>query len=186
MDQAYSMEGNSLLYLLLKYVMFGQWLPGDGVDVFIHPVAFAGWAGLLVTSLNLIPAGQLDGGHVLYSIFGERAQQLTWPIIIVLAAMGLLVWPGWFLWAGLVFLFGRGHPGPLDRVTQLDARRKLIAGLVLAAFVLTFTPVPLTIVMPEGMEATGGLARLGLPALASALVVFNQIRRRIGVTAKRD
>jgi membrane-associated protease RseP (regulator of RpoE activity) len=186
MDQAYSMEGNSLLYLLLKYVMFGQWLPGDGVDVFIHPVAFAGWAGLLVTSLNLMPAGQLDGGHVLYSIFGERAQQLTWPIIIVLAAMGLLVWPGWFLWAGLVFLFGRGHPGPLDRVTQLDARRKLIAGLVLAAFVLTFTPVPLTIVMPEGMEATGGLARLGLPALASALVVFSQIRRRIGVTAKRD
>jgi membrane-associated protease RseP (regulator of RpoE activity) len=185
-DQIYSMEGNSLLYLLLKYLMFGQWLPGAGVDVFIHPVAFAGWAGLLVTSLNLIPAGQLDGGHVLYSILGERAQQLTWPIIIILAALGLLAWPGWFIWAGLVYLFGRGHPGPLDRVTRLDARRKLIAGLVLAAFVLTFTPVPLTIVVPEGMEATGGLARLGLPALAGTLVVLNQIRRRIGVTAKRD
>ncbi|MFN2292133.1 MAG: site-2 protease family protein [Anaerolineae bacterium] len=186
MDQAYSMEGNSLLYLLLKYIMFGQWLPGGGVDVFIHPVAFAGWAGLLVTSLNLIPAGQLDGGHVLYSILGERAQQLTWPIIIVLAALGLLAWPGWFIWAGLVYLFGRGHPGPLDRVTRLDARRKLIAGLVLAAFILTFTPVPLTIVMPEGTEATGDFARLGLPALAGALVVLKQVWRRIGVTAKRD
>lgn len=186
MDQAYSMEGNSLLYLLLKYVMFGQWLPGAGVDVFIHPVAFAGWAGLLVTSLNLIPAGQLDGGHVLYSILGERAQQLTWPIIIVLAALGLLAWPGWFIWAGLVYLFGRGHPGPLDRVTRLDARRKLIAGLVLAAFILTFTPVPLTIVVPEGTEGAGDLVRLGLPALAGALVVLNQVRRRIGATAKRD
>ena len=185
-NQVYSMEGNSLLYLLLKYFMFGQWLPGDGVDVFIHPVAFAGWAGLLVTSLNLIPAGQLDGGHVLYSILGERAQQLTWPIIIVLAALGLLAWPGWFIWAGLVYLFGRGHPGPLDRVTKLDARRKLVAGLVLAAFILTFTPVPLIIVFPEAVDGTEGVTRLLLPALAGALVVLNQLRRRIGFTAKVD
>jgi len=185
-DHGYLIEGNSLLYLLLKYAFFGQWLPGDGVDVFIHPVAFAGWAGLLVTSLNLIPAGQLDGGHVLYSLFGDRAQQLTWPIIIALAALGLLAWPGWFIWAGLVYLFGKGHPGPLDRITQLDARRKIVAGLVLVAFILTFTPVPLTIVLPEGMEGTEGMAQLGLPALAGGLVVMNLLRRRIGLVTKRD
>jgi membrane-associated protease RseP (regulator of RpoE activity) len=186
LNQPYSMEGNSLLYALLKYIIFGQWLPADGVDVFIHPVAFAGWAGLLVTSLNLIPAGQLDGGHVLYSLLGERAQQLTWPIILALAGLGLVAWPGWFLWAGLVFLFGRGHPGPLDRVTKLDARRKLVAGLVLAAFILTFTPVPLTFVFPEGMEVLEGTVRLGLPALAGALVVLVQMHRRFGFATKRD
>jgi membrane-associated protease RseP (regulator of RpoE activity) len=185
-DQVYSMEGNSLLYLLLKYIMFGRWLPADGVDVFIHPVAFAGWAGLLVTSLNLIPAGQLDGGHVLYSILGDRAQQLTWPIVIALAALGLLAWPGWFLWAGLVFLFGRGHPGPLDRVTRLDARRKIVAGFVLLAFILTFTPVPLTIVFPEAGQGMEGMARLGLPALAGGLVAMNLLRRQIGFVTRRD
>lgn len=151
-DQPYMLEGNSLLYLLLKYAVFGLWLPGGGLDVFIHPVAFAGWAGLLVTSLNLIPVGQLDGGHVLYSLLGNRAQLLTWPIIIALAVLGLVAWPGWFLWAGLVFLFGQRHPGPLDNVTPLDTRRKIVAVAVLAVFVLTFSPIPLTIVIPEGME----------------------------------
>ena len=152
LDQAYSMEGNSLLYLLIKYAMFGQWLPSGGVDVFIHPVAFAGWAGLLVTSLNLIPAGQLDGGHVLYSLVGDRAGALRWPIILGLAVLGLLVWPGWFLWAGLVFLFGGGHPPPLDGLTRLGTGRKVLAVLALVAFVLTFTPQPLIFVFPEAQE----------------------------------
>jgi Zn-dependent protease len=182
-DQVYFMEGNSLLYLVLKYAVFGQWLPSESVDVFIHPVAFAGWAGLLVTSLNLIPAGQLDGGHVLYSLLGEWAQRFTWPIILALAALGLVAWPGWFLWAGLVFLFGQGHPGPLDRITQLDTRRKLVAGLVLATFILTFTPVPLAFVFPEGTEDITGSS---LPALACALVLVGLLRRRIGFVKSRD
>jgi membrane-associated protease RseP (regulator of RpoE activity) len=151
-DSAYLLEGNSLAYLLLKFVVFGRWLPGGGWDVFIHPVAFAGWAGLLVTSLNLIPAGQLDGGHVLYSLLGDQARLLTWPIILVLLAMGLFLWPGWFLWAGIVFLFGQGHPGSLDRVTRLDGRRKVVAVAVLALLVLTFTPIPLTIVVPDAVH----------------------------------
>jgi membrane-associated protease RseP (regulator of RpoE activity) len=175
-NQAYQMEGNSLLYLLIKYVMFGRWLPGGGVDVFIDPVAFAGWAGLLVTSLNLIPAGQLDGGHVFYSLLGNRAQMFTWPIIAALVALGLFAWPGWLLWAGLVFLFGRGHPGPLDNITQLDTRRKVVAVLVLLAFVLTFTPIPLTFVFPsqgapQGMEA--------MTLLAGGLVGLSWLGRRL-------
>jgi hypothetical protein len=170
------LEGNSLLYLLLKYALFGRWLPGDGLDVFIHPVAFAGWAGLLVTSLNLIPAGQLDGGHVLYSLLGDRAQRLTWPIILILVALGLLVWPGWFIWAGLVFLFGQGHPGPLDRITPLDMRRKILGLLVLAVFILTFTPVPLTIVSPEQVE---GSVLSALPILAGVLAGLGAWRRSL-------
>jgi hypothetical protein len=180
-DQAYSMEGNSLLYLLLKYAIFGRWLPSEGVDVFIHPVAFAGWAGLLVTSLNLIPAGQLDGGHVLYSLLGERAQRFTWPIIVALAALGLLVWPGWFLWAGLIYLFGRGHPGPLDGITRLDWRRKVIAVLVLAVLVLTFTPLPLTIVFPEGVEGT---VMSGLLVLAATWAGRRRLAGRLSTRSR--
>ena len=178
-NQAYSMEGNSLLYLLLKYAVFGRWLPAGGVDVFIHPVAFAGWAGLLVTSLNLIPAGQLDGGHVLYSLVGTRAQRLTWPIILILLGLGLVVWPGWLLWAGLVFLFGKGHPGPLDRITRLDTRRKVVAVVVLLVLILTFTPVPLTLVFPEGSPETEGTVLRGLPLLATGLVLAWGLARRL-------
>jgi membrane-associated protease RseP (regulator of RpoE activity) len=180
--QAYTMEGNSLLYLLTKYAVFGRWLPSDGVDVFIHPVAFAGWAGLLVTSLNLMPAGQLDGGHVVYSLLGPRAHRLTWPIIIALAAMGLLVWSGWFLWAGLIFFFGRGHPGPLDSITELDTKRKLTAVTVLVVFVLTFTPVPLTIVIPEGAADS---ASSGTFFLVTALAGLGWLRRRMMLTLRR-
>jgi hypothetical protein len=183
LDQGYYMEGNSLLYLLAKYAMFRQWLPAGGVDVFIHPVAFAGWAGLLVTSLNLIPAGQLDGGHVFYSLLGERARRFTWPIILALVALGVLVWPGWFLWAGLVFLFGQGHPGPLDTITQLDTRRKVVAVLVLATFVLTFTPVPLTIVFPDSVD--GDTVQHGVVILAGVLTGLGWLGRRLAAGRRR-
>jgi hypothetical protein len=165
--------------------VFGRWLPAEGVDVFIHPVAFAGWAGLLVTSLNLIPAGQLDGGHVLYSLVGTRAQRLTWPIIFVLLALGLLVWPGWFLWAGLVFLFGQGHPGPLDRITRLDARRKVVGVAVLLILVLTFTPVPLAFIIPEGSPEAEGTVLRELPLLATGLALAWGLARRLA-TKRRD
>jgi membrane-associated protease RseP (regulator of RpoE activity) len=177
------MEGNSLLYLLIKYAVFGQWLPGGGMDVFIHPVAFAGWAGLLVTSLNLIPAGQLDGGHVLYSLLGERAQRLTWPIILALGVLGVVAWPGWFLWAGLVFLFGQRHPGPLDTITQLDTKRKVVAGLVLAVFLLTFTPLPLKLVSPQ---SGGGVAAYQVVILAAVLAFMGGLRRYLGTRRRRN
>ncbi|MFO7586002.1 MAG: site-2 protease family protein [Anaerolineales bacterium] len=161
------MEGNSLLYLLAKYIIFGQLLPmpldyGNwppalywiayfftsnpipygGLDVMIHPVALAGWAGLLVTGLNLIPAGQLDGGHILYALFGKNARRLLPLVLFVLAIMGI-AWPGWWLWAGLLFFLGRAHPETLDEITQLDPRRRKLALLMAVIFVLVFTPVPM-------------------------------------------
>jgi len=165
--QSLQLEGNSLLYLLAKYVVFGQLLPAPasydgvspllywlryfftsqplplgGVDVMIHPVAWAGWAGLLVTALNLIPAGQLDGGHVMYVLLGPRARKL-WPFI--LAALGLLgfAWSGWWIWALLIFALGRIYAQPLDQITPLDPRRRLVAILGVILFLLVFTPVPL-------------------------------------------
>ena len=167
--QAISLEGNSILYLLMKYIVFGEWLPAPGnfagmnpliywlryfftgqpvpfgaVDVLLHPVAWAGWAGLLITALNLIPAGQLDGGHILYSLFGRRSRIVLPFVLIALIILGT-VWSGWWLWAFLIFILGRSHAEPLDQITPLDSRRKALAVFGLIVFVLVFTPIPLSI-----------------------------------------
>jgi Zn-dependent protease len=160
-------EGNSILYLLLKFIVKGQllpqpftyaslnpiiyWiryfftgapLPAGGLDVSLHPIAWAGWAGLLVTSLNLIPAGQLDGGHIMYVLLGRRTTRLM-PFILVALVMLGLVWSGWWLWAALIFLLGRYHAEPLDQITPLDPKRQALAVLGVIVFILVFMPVPL-------------------------------------------
>ncbi|MEJ2707130.1 MAG: site-2 protease family protein [Anaerolineales bacterium] len=167
--QGIQLEGNSILYLLSKFIVFGQllpmpetygnlppalyWLryfftgqplPLGGLDVMMHPVAWAGWAGLLVTALNLIPAGQFDGGHIIYVLFGRKARFLMPFILVGLILLGL-VWAGWWLWALLIFLLGRLYAEPLDQITPLDPRRRAVAFLGIVIFVLVFTPVPLII-----------------------------------------
>ncbi len=156
-------EGNSLLYLFAKYVTFGQLLPAPlepqgilywlkyfftggpipfgGTDVFIHPIAFAGWAGILVTGLNLIPAGTLDGGHVIYGLFGDKARKAFPFIIGILLVLGVF-WSGWWLWAGILYWLGQVHAEPLDQITTLDLNRRLIAVAMIIIFVLVFMPVP--------------------------------------------
>ena len=170
--QGIQMEGNSLIYLGLKYLQFGELLPqpaayGDGgqllywlryfftgqptpygaLDVMIHPVAWAGWVGLLVTSLNLIPAGQLDGGHIFHLLFGTKWSRRILPLIlVVLIGLGFF-WSGWWLWAGLVFFFGRRYAEPLDQITPLDTKRKVLGVIALILFIITFIPVPLSIIV---------------------------------------
>jgi membrane-associated protease RseP (regulator of RpoE activity) len=164
-------EGNSLFYLIAKYLTFGKLLPqptsyGDlspfvywlryfftgspvplgGLDVQIHPVAWAGWAGLFVTAINLIPAGQLDGGHILFVLFGKEKAKKLYPIILgALVLMGFF-WSGWWLWAGLLLFFGRHYSEPLDMITPIDRKRKILGILALIVFLLTFIPVPLVII----------------------------------------
>lgn len=141
-EGSYIIEGNSLLYGLLKYLIHGQWLPSATHDLFMHPLAFAGWAGLLVTSFNLMPAGQLDGGHVAFAWLGAKARYLTWAVVIGLAGLSL-VWPGWLLWALLILLFARSQQEPLNGLSSLKRGEVALAVGMLLLFMLTFTPMPL-------------------------------------------
>jgi hypothetical protein len=156
-------EGNSLIYLFAKFVMFGKLLPSPavpqgflywvkyfftgqpapigGVDVFIHPVAFAAWAGLLVTALNLIPAGTLDGGHVIYGLFGNKARK-AFPFIVGLLIVGGYFWNGWWLWAIILYWLGRVNAEPLDQITTLDPPRRLLGFAMIIVFFLVLAPVP--------------------------------------------
>lgn len=136
-------EGNSLLYAFAKWVIFGEVLPNGDVDVMVNQLAWAGWTGLFVTALNMLPLGQLDGGHVLYALFGERARRLYWPLMAVMVGLFLFVSQVWLLFAVLLFFVGRFYAVPLDTITPLDNRRRIIAVVALAIFVVSFTPVPL-------------------------------------------
>jgi membrane-associated protease RseP (regulator of RpoE activity) len=144
-------EGQNQLIYWLRNIFagsggqFGVPFPYGGRDVYLHPMAFAAWAGLLVTGINLIPAGQLDGGHSIYSWLGSRAARL-WPFVVVGFVLLIVVWQGWFLFAAIVFLMGRTYAQPLDDVTDLDNGRKAAAILALIIFFLTFTPAPVILI----------------------------------------
>ncbi len=133
--------GQNLIVLLLESLMFN--VP-KGYVIFLHPVAIAGWIGILVTFLNLIPAAQLDGGHIASAIFGERFHRyFTVALALVLMMMAPL-WYGWMVWGILVMIMGlMGNPGPLDGISPISRKRKLIVIAVIVIFVLSATPVPL-------------------------------------------
>ncbi|MGD2253739.1 MAG: site-2 protease family protein, partial [Anaerolineales bacterium] len=125
-----------------RYLFLGQPVPYGGRDVMLHPVAWAGWAGLLITAVNLIPVGQLDGGHILHARLGRRAASLRPFILVAMVGLGF-VWSGWWLWAALLLFVGRSTSQPLNGILPLDRRRKALAVLGLIVFILVFTPVPL-------------------------------------------
>lgn len=166
-QEGHVFEGNSILYLVLKYLVHKSWLPEPtsfqgipaiiywiryyftgfplprgGIDVEIHPIAWAGWVGLLVTSINLLPAGQLDGGHLIYSLFGDKSQRIRPVILIILVLLGFM-WRGWLLWAVLILILGHMRAQPLDEITDLNPGRKILAMFGLVIMILVFTPVPL-------------------------------------------
>ena len=129
------------LALRLAAWLFHGTLP-EGWMLNLHPFAIAAWFGMLVTSLNLLPLGQLDGGHILYATAGKSQHRLAIPLWIVLAALSFF-WPGWALWAVITLVLGLRHPPVVDEDEPLDARRKGLAVAALAVFVLCFVPRPL-------------------------------------------
>ena len=142
LPQPLSYFGSNPLVYWVKYYLTGTPLPTGGRDVILHPIAWAGWAGLLVTALNLIPVGQLDGGHIIYVLLGPKAGKFLPYILGALLLLGFF-WSGWWLWVILLLLLGRFYAEPLDQITTLDPRRRTLAVLALVIFVLVFVPVPL-------------------------------------------
>jgi len=161
---SYMVEGNSIFYYTAKVLIFGKALPNaiTGEDVMMNQVNFAAWIGLLVTALNLLPVGQLDGGHTVFALFGEKARYVNRGAIGLLALFAIASLPplqrllpvlqtvgfeGWFVWLALIFLLiGPYHPPALDDVTTLDAKRRWIGYAVILIFILTFVPVPMRVI----------------------------------------
>jgi membrane-associated protease RseP (regulator of RpoE activity) len=132
--------GTPLLFSLLQWLTLGS-LP-QGADVLLHPVAFAGWIGLFVTALNLLPIGQLDGGHMSYALMGRHHRTVAVFSLLTLLGMGLAFWPGWLFWATLTLILGLKHPPPLNDLTPLDERRRLVGFGSLLLLLSLITPSP--------------------------------------------
>jgi membrane-associated protease RseP (regulator of RpoE activity) len=130
--------GTPLLLHLLQWLRF----PGASPpDVLLHPMAMAAWAGLLATAINLLPIGQLDGGHILYAAFGSRSHRvLSTVFVAVLVLLGFAYWP-WWVWAVIMFFFGRRHPLVYDE-TPLDGYRVVVTIVALLLFLLCISIVP--------------------------------------------
>lgn len=142
-------SGDARLGLPLAIQWIGSWLfPGANLaDLNLHPVARAAWVGLLATALNLLPVGQLDGGHIVYSWLGERHRWVSYATIGALALMGFLFWP-WFVWAGILLLVGRRH-FPIYDDERLDGKREALLVIAVLIFILAFMPAPLLYNEPQ-------------------------------------
>jgi membrane-associated protease RseP (regulator of RpoE activity) len=129
--------GDPLLVQLLDRVFHNE-------GYLTHPTFLAGWVGLLVTGINLLPAGQLDGGHVARAVLGERMKYVAWAAVGLLMMLAFL-FNSWLLMALFVLFMGIQHPPPLNDRTKLDTKRIVLAALVLVVFILTFVPVPIQV-----------------------------------------
>ena len=136
--------GDSLLMRALTWLVFGSIPPG--MDVFVHPVALAGWVGLFVTALNLFPVGQLDGGRIAYALFGPWHRQVSIATFVGLMALGAVFHSAnWIVFAGLLLLLmGFHHPPPLDDLTPLSRRRYVLGVFCLVLLILLIPPVPIS------------------------------------------
>jgi membrane-associated protease RseP (regulator of RpoE activity) len=136
--------GDPLLLKLVARFLLGPMQ--ENQVLFIHPMGMAAWFGMLATALNLFPIGQLDGGHITYSVFGQRSTAITRVTVGVLMCLTLFVSWTWIVWTGLIVLmlrlFGVRHPPVFDEDIPLDGQRLCLAALGLVMFVLCFTPAP--------------------------------------------
>ncbi len=133
--------GEPLIFRLAEALIFKH--VGPGHDVVLHPIAFAGWVGILVTSYNLFPLGQLDGGHIFYALVGSRSKTVAWFLLGAFVVMGIFFFVGWFVWVLLILLLGLKHPQVINEDVPLSSTRKALSFLIVVIFVLSFVPDPI-------------------------------------------
>jgi membrane-associated protease RseP (regulator of RpoE activity) len=137
--------GTSIILELLCLLRFGEF--SFNATIHLHATAIAAWFGLFVTAMNLLPIGQLDGGHVIYALFGPRRAHIISVIVFAcLIPLGIVLWPGWLMFGILTLFLGLRHPPPLDPYTPLDRSGRLLGWAAIVLFLLTFIPVPLNFV----------------------------------------
>lgn len=136
------MLGESLLFDLLEPILVPGWQPG--MTTLIHPVGFAGWAGLLVTMLNMLPMGQLDGGHIAYAMFG-RYHRMIGAMVVVGLAIASFWWLGWILWVAIGLYMKLKHPPTLIDEIELTPSRRILGWIAYAILILSFIPVPVSL-----------------------------------------
>jgi membrane-associated protease RseP (regulator of RpoE activity) len=134
--------GEPLLLQFIAWLVVGSIPPQ--ADIVLHPIAFAAWFGLLVTSLNLLPIGQLDGGHVAYALWGRHQRTMAFVMVPILIVLGYIGWQGWWVWAFMSGLWGLGHPPVHDIHVPLGRARVVVGWIAFAVLVLTFAPVPIS------------------------------------------
>ncbi|MBI5183693.1 MAG: site-2 protease family protein, partial [Nitrospinae bacterium] len=132
--------GTSLIISFLTRVVLG--ISSESSAIYLHPVAFAGWIGLFVTTLNLLPTGQLDGGHIIYSLASRRHMFFSKLVFWILIPFGIFYWQGWLIWALIIFFFGFRHPPLMDEVTPLYKWQKVLGVISIIILIITFTPTP--------------------------------------------
>ncbi len=134
--------GDSLLLYILEKIIYGN-IP-QGYDIHLSSVAFAGFIGLLVTAFNLLPVGQLDGGHISYALFGKKQKIITIAVFVSLILLSFF-WLGWLFWAFLIYMIGFKHPPTADDFVVIDKKRKIVGYICICIFILCFTPIPFSI-----------------------------------------
>lgn len=137
------------VYLFLGEPPLFQWLSAlmlgpvpQGQHVVLHPVAFAAWAVLFITAINMVPVGQLDGGHVVYALFGKQARFVTYIAIALFLFLGIQYHPIWIFFLVVTVFISFWHPDPIDTHSPIGARRVILAALTYLLVALCFTPVP--------------------------------------------
>lgn len=142
--EAVPVFGDNLLMLGLERLTFGAL--GPGRDVWVHPIVIAGWFGLLVTMINLVPIGQLDGGHLTYALFGARARTVGKAMAVGLLFLCVFETAGWLVWLFIsVKLIGFGHPPVVREELPLTRGRRWICYVCAVVFVLCVTPLPVSV-----------------------------------------